>query len=111
MQDMAGSRSAVTTSSNIAATSEVSTSASHTFPTGTWDPDFDTEPDPPDWRESISTDDLNKLGPRERKRQDVINGTYTYISFEYILKKSKKCQICKKDILTFLLQIEKYLQD
>jgi hypothetical protein len=40
------------------------------------DSDFDTEPDPPDWRVAISQDELAKLKPKERKRQDVINGMH-----------------------------------
>ena len=43
------------------------------------DSDFETEPDPPDWRLSISADDLAKLKPKERKRQDVINGKKIYV--------------------------------
>ncbi|CAB4064754.1 ARHGEF12 [Lepeophtheirus salmonis] len=38
-----------------------------------WDSDFETEPDPPDWRFSMNQEDLVKLKPKEKKRQDVIN--------------------------------------
>lgn len=38
------------------------------------DSDFETEVDPPDWRLSLSPDELEKLKPKEKKRQDVING-------------------------------------
>ncbi len=50
--------------------------SAHTFPSTQtyWDSDFDTEPDPPDWRLTITTEELRKLRPREQKRQDVING-------------------------------------
>ena len=83
MPDMAGGRS-VTTSSLIgdttsvtSAASTVHTSSSH-LPSSQsyWDSDFDTEPDPPDWRHSIDQDELNQLNPREKKRQDVINGNW-----------------------------------
>jgi hypothetical protein len=45
------------------------------------DSDFETEPDPPDWRLSISADDLAKLKPKERKRQDVINGNNSQLLY------------------------------
>mgnify|MGYP001424323818 FL=1 len=78
MQDMAGRPSA---SGSTAAASEFSATTSTTsvsqFNTQSyWDSDFETEPDPPDWRLAIHQEELNKLNPRERKRQDVINGTY-----------------------------------
>ena len=78
MQDMAGRPSA---SGSTAAASEFSATTSSTsvsqFNTQSyWDSDFETEPDPPDWRLAIHQEELNKLNPRERKRQDVINGTY-----------------------------------
>ena len=77
MQDMAGSRSAVT-ASTIASSSASEVTSSHSFPTASFlgDSDFETEPDPPDWRESINQEELNQLNPRERKRQDVINGRF-----------------------------------
>ena len=46
-----------------------------------WDSDFDTEPDPPDWRLSIAQDELRKLSKREQKRQDVINGMFLLVLF------------------------------
>lgn len=75
MQDMAGRPSA---SGSTAAASEFSATTSSTsvsqFNTQSyWDSDFETEPDPPDWRLAIHQEELNKLNPRERKRQDVIN--------------------------------------
>ena len=63
MQDMAGGRS-----------SEAATVASSQLSQINWDSDFETEPDPPDWRHSINQEELNQLNPREKKRQDVING-------------------------------------
>ncbi len=40
------------------------------------DSDFETEVDPPDWRLSLSPEDLENLKPKEKKRQDVINGEF-----------------------------------
>ena len=75
MQDMAGRPSA---SGSTAAASEFSaTTSSTTLNTQSyWDSDFETEPDPPDWRLAIHQEELNQLNPRDKKRQDVINGTY-----------------------------------
>jgi len=39
----------------------------------TVDSDLEIENDPPDWRLSISIEQLQKLKPKQRKRQDVIN--------------------------------------
>ena len=39
-----------------------------------WDSDFEAERDPPDWRPNMNQDELARLKPKERKRQDVING-------------------------------------
>ena len=85
MQDMAtggsGARSAppppITPASSA---SEAITS--HSFPTTIvdWDSDFETEPEPPSWRDGMTKDgrqdELNQLNPREKKRQDVINGNF-----------------------------------
>ena len=38
------------------------------------DSDFEAERDPPDWRPKMSQDELARLKPKEKKRQDVING-------------------------------------
>ena len=38
------------------------------------DSDFEIEPDAPDWRHTISKEELGKLKAKEFKRQDVING-------------------------------------
>ena len=87
MQDMAsgaGGRPAppahalVTTASSASDLGHAITS--HSFPTTIvdWDSDFETEPEPPSWRDGMSKDgrqdELNQLNPREKKRQDVING-------------------------------------
>ena len=67
-----GSLSTLTT--NVSSTTlSGSDNASH-FGQTYEDSDFETEPDPPDWRLAISQDDLARLKPKERKRQDVING-------------------------------------
>ena len=39
-----------------------------------WDSDFEAERDPPDWRPKMNQDELAHLKPKEKKRQDVING-------------------------------------
>ena len=39
-----------------------------------WDSDFEAERDPPDWRPNMNQDELARLKPKEKKRQDVING-------------------------------------
>ena len=94
MQDMAtggsGARSAppapITTASSA---SEGPAITSHSFPTTIvdWDSDFETEPEPPSWRDGMTKDgrqdELNQLNPREKKRQDVINGNLHYICFYY----------------------------
>ena len=42
-----------------------------------WDSDFDADPqDPPDWRPKMNQDELARLKPKEKKRQDVINGNF-----------------------------------
>jgi hypothetical protein len=82
MQDMAGGRAreAATSSLGGGESSSVAsgqlTSSSQQFPStqSYWDSDFETEPDPPDWRHSINQDELAQLNPREKQRQDVING-------------------------------------
>jgi len=71
-----GSLSTLTTNAS-SSTLSASETSSNQFQQQTYeDSDFDTEPDPPDWRLSISQDELAKLKPKERKRQDVINGNY-----------------------------------
>ncbi len=80
MQDMAssGGRSNEITAAStttVGGASFHSSSASQFGQTQSyWDSDFETEPDPPDWRHSINQEELNQLNPREKKRQDVING-------------------------------------
>lgn len=88
MQDMAGSRSTVTTAASTATASSDLTPTTSQFQQSAqtyWDSDFETEPDAPDWRLSINQDDLSKLNPRERKRQDVINGKrqiWTFVNWK-----------------------------
>ena len=86
MQDMAGRRPEAATSSlgvsggdNSSMASSQLTSSSQ-FPTtqSYWDSDFETEPDPPDWRHSINQEELAQLNPREKQRQDVINGELNF---------------------------------
>ena len=38
------------------------------------DSDFEADRDPPDWRVFIDKEEMDKLKPKEKKRQDVING-------------------------------------
>ena len=49
------------------------------------DSDFDTEPDPKDWRLSLPQEELAKLSKKETQRQDVINGgleeKFIFVSF------------------------------
>ena len=69
-----GSLSTLTTNAS-SITLSASSETSSQFQQQTYeDSDFDTEPDPPDWRLSISQEELALLKPKERKRQDVING-------------------------------------
>ena len=80
MQDMAGGRAreAATSSLGAADSSSVASTlvTSSQFPStqSYWDSDFETEPDPPDWRHTINQEELASLNPREKQRQDVING-------------------------------------
>ena len=79
MQDMAGGRAREAATSSLgAADSSVASSLvpSSQFPStqSYWDSDFETEPDPPDWRHTINQEELAQLNPREKQRQDVING-------------------------------------
>lgn len=42
-----------------------------------WDNENDyIEADPPDWQSSLSPEELARLQPHEKKRQDVINGKW-----------------------------------
>ena len=85
MQDMAGSRTRDAAASlpggGSAGGDGTSSMASGQLTSGPfpstqsyWDSDFETEPDPPDWRHTINQDELAQLNPREKQRQDVING-------------------------------------
>ena len=66
-----------------------------------WDSDFDADPqDPPDWRPKMNQDELARLKPKEKKRQDVINGNFIWNIipgfFNHIVK------------ITFLIPIETF---
>ena len=39
-----------------------------------WDSDFEAERDTPEWRPKMNQDELGRMKPKEKKRQDVING-------------------------------------
>ena len=41
------------------------------------DSDFDVEPELPSLKEVLGDETVRKLKPKEKKRQDVINGTYS----------------------------------
>ena len=80
-------REAAGESSSVAS---VQLTSSSQFPStqSYWDSDFETEPDPPDWRhpDSINQEELAQLSPREKQRQDVINGE-SNSNFRFRLKK------------------------
>lgn len=40
-----------------------------------WDSDLEAEPDPVDWSRGVDEEVLKQLSAREKKRQEVINGT------------------------------------
>ena len=54
------------------------------------DSDFEAERDPPDWRPKMSQDELARLKPKEKKRQDVINGKTNkrFICHMYMISKN-----------------------
>lgn len=39
---------------------------------------MEVEADPPDWQSSVPEEELARLHPHEKKRQDVINGNTTH---------------------------------
>ena len=93
MQDMAGGRAreAATSSlgggeSSSVASGQLTSSSQFPSTQSYWDSDFETEPDPPDWRHSINQEELAQLNPREKQRQDVINGE-SNSNFRFRLKK------------------------
>ncbi len=47
------------------------------------DSDFETEPDPADWRQSLDKERRDRLDKRETKRQDVINGQFRIYFLKY----------------------------
>lgn len=69
-----GSLSTLTTNASSTTLSGIESSGNQITQQNYEDSDFDTEPDPPDWRVAISPEEMAKLKPKERKRQDVING-------------------------------------
>jgi len=45
------------------------------------DSDFEVEPELPSLKQVLGEDAVRKLKPKEKKRQDVINGSLLYTSF------------------------------
>ncbi len=39
-----------------------------------WDSDLEADPDPPDWTRNLDPDVVDKMTPKEKQRQEVING-------------------------------------
>ena len=39
-----------------------------------WDSDIEADPDPPDWTRNLDPDVVDKMTPKEKQRQEVING-------------------------------------
>ena len=39
-----------------------------------WDSDLEADPDPPDWTRNLDPDIVDKMTPKEKQRQEVING-------------------------------------
>ena len=62
------------------------------------DSDFEAERDPPDWRPKMSQDELARLKPKEKKRQDVINGK-TNKRFIFHMHMISKTEYAKLDIV------------
>lgn len=48
------------------------------------DSDLEAEVDPPNWQENVDWDVLKVMKPKEKKRQDVINGECMYGSVSFI---------------------------
>lgn len=40
-----------------------------------WDSDLEADPDPPDWTRNLDSDVVDKMTPKEKQRQEVVNGT------------------------------------
>lgn len=51
-----------------------------------WDSDAEAEPDPPDWTKNVPEDVLRSLSPREKKRQEVINGNHSHLFLPFSKK-------------------------
>lgn len=43
-----------------------------------WDSDLEADPDPPDWTRNLDAELLVKMAPKEKQRQEVINGIYMH---------------------------------
>lgn len=52
---------------------------------GSEDSDLEVEADPPDWQSLLTEEELSRLQPLEKKRQDVINGEFIIFSFVFLL--------------------------
>ena len=39
-----------------------------------WDSDLEADPDPPDWTRNLDPDVVDKMTPKEKQRQEVVNG-------------------------------------
>ncbi len=82
MESPAGSTEMVTASTasfrpSVATTLDQTSLSSGTTTMGDDDSDFDTDPDPKDWRPSLSKEERDGLSKKEAQRQDVINGEET----------------------------------
>ena len=42
-----------------------------------WDSDLEADPDPPDWTRNLDSDVVDKMTPKEKQRQEVVNGIYS----------------------------------
>ena len=50
-----------------------------------WDSDIESEPVPPEWTTSIPEEVRENMTEDERKRQEIINGKYTFKCFLFII--------------------------
>ena len=70
-------------SSGVSIALSGATSASSSFGAGVggplltpWDSDIEADPDPPDWTRNIDQEIIDKMTPKEKQRQEVVNGTW-----------------------------------
>jgi len=42
-----------------------------------WDSDLEADPDPPNWTRNLDSDIVDKMTPKEKQRQEVVNGIYS----------------------------------